>query len=227
MDRKILKNKANAKGKIESKAKIESSGKLFRLEFRRVTGKAKQLSFADYSSEFKEYWRDIKKTKRSVHGGAYAKGKRKTARPFSAKKPIHLVLRSSRAKGAYSMLNPRNRGNINSTVYDHAVRCGVILYNYSNNGNHLHMLLRSKEHESLQKFLRSVAGIIARKVTGACKGNAQGKFWDSLAFSRVSEWGKAFDNLKNYVIQNILEAAGVVTYRERGGRAPPYIFSVG
>jgi len=175
----------------------------------------KQLSFADYKAEFKEYWRDIKKTERKIHGGSLAKGKRKTERPFNPKKPIHVVLRSTRAKGKYSFLHLKNKTNVDSTVYDQAMKCGLTLYNYSNNGNHLHLVLRAKTQECLQKFLRSVTGVIARKVTGAKKGNPKGKFWDSLVFSRVSEWGKPHENLQNYVIRNILEAAGAIDYKPR------------
>ena len=210
MDQKIVKNKANTKMKTGQTNEH---------------AQAKQLSFSDYSAEFKEYWRDTKKTNRKVHGGTLSIGKRKTARPFDDKKPVHVVLRSSRAKGAYSMLNRQHKGTVNSIVYDHALRCGIRLYNYSNNGNHLHILLRSRELGALQKFLRSIAGIIARKVNGATKGNAKGRFWDALVFTRVSEWGRAFENLQNYVIQNILEAAGAVPYRDRRSKPPPLFYA--
>jgi hypothetical protein len=43
---------------------------------------------------------------RSTHGGELARGKRKTMRPLDPKQALHLVLRSSKAKGSLSMLHP-------------------------------------------------------------------------------------------------------------------------
>jgi hypothetical protein len=51
--------------------------------------KEKQFTFGSYVDEFKDYW---KESGRRVHGGEHAKGKRKTARPFSSMKPIHVVI---------------------------------------------------------------------------------------------------------------------------------------
>jgi REP element-mobilizing transposase RayT len=172
--------------------------------------KRSQNHFGNMSAEFNDYW---KTSGRKVHGGAYAKGKRKTKRPFDSKKPIHLVLRSSRAKGELSMLKKQIK--IKQTIDLYAKKWSVSLYRYSNNGNHLHLLLRAKNKKDFQIFLRTVSGVIARFMLNAKKGHAQGSFWDTLAFTRIAEWGVAFKKASKYVVQNILEAAGVIPHQPR------------
>lgn len=65
---------------------------------------------------------------------------------------------------------------------------------------------------------------ISVRITGAKKGRPFGRrFFDSIPFSRIVEWGKGFFGVKKYVQQNILEAAGVISYRLRkgGGKQAP------
>ncbi len=175
--------------------------------------KNKQRTFAHVSDEFKDYW---KESNRKVHGGDHARGLRKTKRPFHSKKPMHLVLRSSRAVGHFSMGSIGNKKWVKATIEKYAALCEVTIYKYSNNGNHLHLAIRAKDHELFKKFLRTITGLIARYVMKAKKGTpAKGKFWDGLAFTRIAEWGKAYKTLKGYVIQNLLEAAGVIPYQPR------------
>lgn len=189
--------------------------------------KNRQQTFALASDEFKDYW---KKTDRRVHGGENAKNLRKTERPFNSTKPIHLILKSTRAVGKLSMWNRSNKLPIMALVYRHAELCDVKIYKYSNNGNHLHLAIKARDKKLFQKFLRVITGLIARHVLKAERGaereveaNADGgqvrgerKFWDALAFTRIADWGKSFDKLSTYVWQNILEAAGVIRYQPRG-----------
>lgn len=183
-----------------------------------------QLGFAAVSDDFRNYW---KLSGRKVHGGSLASGKRKTARPFSNKKPLHLVLKSSRARGSLSMW--KHKAEIEKIIRRFADEDGIKVYNFSNNGNHLHLLLRARDHARFKRFLRAVSGVIARLVLGAKKGAAKGRFWDALAFTRIADWGKAFSHLQKYVVQNILEAAGIISYKPRtrsgrggkGGLHPP------
>jgi putative transposase len=181
---------------------------------------AKQHTFAGISEEFGDYW---KESGRKVHGGENAKGKRKTARPLNPSKPVHLVLRSRRAQGIHSLRNNRTGVLVNGLVYRYAQRWGIKIYEYSNNFNHLHIVLKAPSRKAFQKYLRTISGVIARVVLGAKRGEAQGKFWDGLAFTRITEWGRDLKHVALYVMQNILEAAGVVPYKPRkhGPRVKP------
>jgi hypothetical protein len=169
--------------------------------------KPSQQSFALASDEFKSYW---KKSGKKTHGGVYALGKRKTARPFDSKKPVHLVMRSTRAKGPFSFLSPLKKNKVDQIVHEYARRFGVKIYDYSNNGNHLHLNIKAPNRRLFQNYLRTVSGLIARHVLGAKKGSPRGKFWDAPAFSRVAEWGKSFGDLRKYIYINVLEGAGII-----------------
>ncbi len=154
---------------------------------------------------------------RKAHGGDLSKkGHRKEARPFDPRKAIHVVLRSKKARGEWSMLRPRYKNVIQHTVYACARKAGVKIYRFANVGNHLHILIKTESNRfvigkrALQAFLRLVTGGVAMKVTGACKSNAlKARFWDGLAFTRLVEWGRAYDWVKDYFFQNLLQADGL------------------
>jgi hypothetical protein len=151
---------------------------------------------------------------RPDHGGDFAKGKRKGRRPLDPKRPIHLVLRSGRAKGAWSFLHRHHRSKVETLVYSTAVARGVRVYRLSNVGNHLHLLLRTPSREAFQDFLRTLTALLARAVTGARKGRplrTGGEkllFWDGLAYTRVLHWGRHFEAVMAYLSKNDLEAIG-------------------
>jgi REP element-mobilizing transposase RayT len=179
--------------------------------------KEKQFTFGSYVDEFKDYW---KASNRRVHGGEHAKGKRKTARPFSSQKPIHVVMRATKAKGPMALWTSRNSKSVAAIVKKRAKASDIRIYQFSNNGNHLHILLRSKHKRDFQNFLKTVAGQIAQMMTKARRGAPKGKFWDALTFTRLGDWQRAYENLKDYVLQNLYEAAGVIPYTPRGGKNP-------
>lgn len=132
---------------------------------------------------------NIKKNKktygRTTHGGTETKGKRKEFRPLSTKKSIHLVLKSDKATGPYSFLSLKNKPIVEQIVYEKAKKFGVKIAEVANAGNHLHIKLRAQSRDAFQKFLKAIACLIARKVTGARKGKKFGRFWQGLAFTRV------------------------------------------
>lgn len=120
-------------------------------------------------------------------------------------------------------------------VYEHAV-CG----------NHLHVLVKGYDRESLQNFFRVFAGHTAQNILrdcplpvanakaggappatarvggrrkGGCRKNRR-KFWSYLIYSRVVTWGREFRAVKNYIQRNTLEALHLIAYeRKPRGRA--------
>lgn len=149
------------------------------------------------------------------HGGSVRAGRRKLARPFDPRRPLHVVLRSSRARGNWSLLHPRNKARVHALLEGSAKRFGVRLYRSANSGNHLHLLLKARDRRGLQAFLRLAAGRIAFVVTGARKGKPVGRFWDSLAYSRVLGWGKELERVKRYLTRNLLEGLGALSAGRR------------
>src|SRR5262249_43544587 len=122
---------------------------------------------------------------RTEHGGGLYQGKRKEARPLATKRPMHVVLRSSRAKGLWSFLHSRNRAAVENLVRKTALRFGVKLQQMANSGNHLHLIVQGQSRDGLQSFLRTFPALLARGITGAKKGSPQGKFWDAPVYTRL------------------------------------------
>lgn len=145
----------------------------------------------------------------SCFGGSLLRGNPKGPRPYHAHQALHVVLRSTRAKGARSLL--RREGEIKKILRKQATRFGVRLYKVANSGNHLHLLLKPpKNRADFAGFLRALSGLIARLILRAEKGRAKGiRFWDKRPFSRIVSWGAPFRRCARYVIRNVLETSGL------------------
>jgi REP element-mobilizing transposase RayT len=143
---------------------------------------------------------------RIKHGGSTAKGLRKLSRPLTKNKPVHLVLKSSAAKGQYSFLTANNRVFVESTLRNRAHQFGVTLRSFENMGNHIHAVVKFKCRNDFQNFLRTMTALIARFVTGARRGKPFGrKFWDELAFTRIINGYRDFLSIENYLNKNAIE----------------------
>ena len=148
---------------------------------------------------------------RTEHGGCLCQGKRKVGRPISTKKAMHLVFRSDNAVKELSFLN--HEGLVRKLLKENAKRFYVEVYETSVNNNHLHFLVKAKDREGFKNFLRAFTGILAKKML---KGKPSlSRFWSETIFSRIVEWGKAFKTAQNYVLQNTLEARGLIAYKPR------------
>jgi REP element-mobilizing transposase RayT len=155
------------------------------------------------------------KTLAISHGGSLAQGKRKTARPIDPRQGIHVVLRSSVARGEQSMLNSRCCQPIHDFTHQLADHWGVKVYRFANVGNHIHLLIKVPSRAIWRRFIRELSGGIAIIVTGARKGaglkkNETGRgFWDELVFTRIVKFGRDFVGVKTYLAKNLFEAAGL------------------
>lgn len=156
------------------------------------------------------------------HGGELSRGKRKTFRPIDPKQALHVVLRSSKARGSLSMLHPKHCNHIETFVRETAKRWGVRVYRFANVGNHIHLLIQVPTREAWKRFSKELSGGIAQIVTGAKKGmgllrnadhsipeSAKRGFWDHLVFTRIVSFGRDFQGMARYLIKNLFEAAGV------------------
>ncbi len=106
---------------------------------------------------------------RFAFGGSLLKSSHaKSKRPFSKKLSVHVVLRSSKAVGALSLLRQARR--VEAVLFEESKKHHVRLQGAANSGNHLHLLVKAPSREHLSNFLRAVSGRIAMIVTGARKG---------------------------------------------------------
>lgn len=184
----------------------------------------KQISF----SQFQE-------GKVRAFGGSLVRGNPRERRPISLKRPLHLVMRSSLARGDRSFLLPKRARRIRAIVDRAASRHGVKLYRFANSGNHLHLVVLPRSRAAFQGFIRSVTGLIARATLGVERGHAKGmkgsrrsdqvrskrvKFWDARPFTRIIEWGRDYKRVSAYLRQNVLEAFGFIPYKPRAHPRP-------
>lgn len=160
---------------------------------------------------------------KKVFGGSLLKGNAKEERPISTKHFMHLVLRSSLAKGRRSFLHDKNWRKVNRIVREQAGSAGIKIKHFENVGNHLHIVVLIPSRKALFRFLRSISGIIARFIMGAERNNPKTvKFWDARPFSRIVAWGeRSLRPLKEYMHKNREQALGF-SFR---GNTPRFEFS--
>lgn len=129
---------------------------------------------------------------------------------------MHLVIRSSLAKGAHSLR--RKDKEVFKIVQKQARQLGVKLYKYANGGNHLHMIILPLSRTAFNKFVRAITGLIARLILSTERGRPTPdniQFWDKRPFTRILEWGADFYKACDYLLKNTLEAYGFLTYTPR------------
>ncbi len=139
-------------------------------------------------------------------GGTMGTGHAKRARPLAPRATYHIVLRSAKARGTLNMLRKNHKTRIEKVVRAQAKRFFVRIEGYANVGNHLHIKAFAQEREEFRHFLRTITCLIARKVTGATRGNKFGRFWDGLVFTRLVRTFTEHEILRRYIFANILEA---------------------
>jgi REP element-mobilizing transposase RayT len=166
------------------------------------------------------------KKEKELFGGSLIKGHARAERPLRSHFAMHLILRSSKATGLYSMLHKNNKSQIETLIKAAAAKQNIRIYKFANVGNHLHMLIRVKRRKAYQAFIRAITGQIARIVLGAKKGQAvlgfyknsqvKEKFWDYLPCTRLVSFAKkSYAIAKDYVTLNLLEGLGLITRYER------------
>jgi REP element-mobilizing transposase RayT len=166
-------------------------------------------------SEFKDF-------NTNEHGGGKRAGKRKIARPIATKRAMHVTVRAEAAVGDWSLRRRRNAEFIAGTLEALSKRHRVYVMSRSNNGNHLHLLIRPATRRGLQNFMRELTRKVVAFVTGAKKGSAlKNRFWDETFFSRIVEWGRDLIHTATYVFRNVLEAAGRIPYQPRKPKPTP------
>jgi REP element-mobilizing transposase RayT len=123
---------------------------------------------------------------------------------------MHLVLRSTLARGAWSFVRGGNRHLVESILAKHATAGGVEILNVGNAGNHLHLRLKLSSKKQYLRFIRAVAGEIALKIKRLPnpQNPPQRGFWDQRPFSAVVAGARYVARLIDYVKINELEGHG-------------------
>lgn len=131
-------------------------------------------------------------------------------RPLSTQQSMHLVLKSSRAKGSWSFRFRENPEKVKRIFQKFAKKYGVTVNSLANVGNHLHMQIKLSNRYTYCAFIRAITAAIAMAITGGSRwSKTKGKFWDYRPFTRVVMGWRALLTLKDYININQLEATGM------------------
>jgi REP element-mobilizing transposase RayT len=105
---------------------------------------------------------------KSAYGGDLLKTRagRRHGRPLSTRQTMHLVLRSTKARGEWSFRKSRNEAHVNRIVDKFAVTYGVRVISMANVGNHLHLQIKLTNRFTYKPFIRAITAAIAMAVTG-------------------------------------------------------------
>jgi REP element-mobilizing transposase RayT len=158
----------------------------------------------------------FKKAEKSFGGVLLNKRKaRLNPRPLDTRNTMHLVLRSSKAKGNWAFWRANHKAAIEQIVSHFARKNGVKILSLANVGNHLHFHMKLSNRFTYPAFIRAVTSAITMKVTGCnkdepLKKKASDRFWDYRPFTRVIVGGyKALAYMRDYMLINQLEGLGV------------------
>ena len=102
---------------------------------------------------------------RFSHGGALRKQRAgRGSRPLSTKDPLHLVLKIHReALGSGSLRSPQRMKLIHELVRTYSRRFLIKIEQISVQGDHLHLLIRTRRRSLYRHFFRVLAGQISQQ----------------------------------------------------------------
>jgi hypothetical protein len=153
-----------------------------------------------------------------AHGGELFRTRagRRGPRPLSTRHTLHLVLRSTQARGEWSFRTLRNQGRIRRLAERFARRYGIRIVGLANVGNHLHFQLKLSNRRLYAPFIRALTGAIALTVTGRSRWKPRGSdplerrrpFWDYRPFTRIVVGRRGFLTLRDYLALNRWESRG-------------------
>ena len=153
----------------------------------------------------------LKKVSRASGGSLRSKRKGRGARTLATRKSMHLVLRSSQARGEWSFR--RKQKDITSILKSFAGRFHIEIISIANVGNHLHIHLKLGSRDMWNRFIRGVCAAIRIAVTGHPRWSKAAQlaksFWDQRPFTTIVTSFKQYLNLHDYIRVNQLEGVGV------------------
>ncbi len=144
------------------------------------------------------------------HGGELRKkANGRGHRPLSSKESMHLVLRSSLAKGLWSFRHPKNFSKVTRFITNFSDKKGIRIIRAANVGNHLHFQIRIPNRTLYKAWIRGLTSGLAMLVAGRDELKALGRgFWDYRPFTRVIRGLRALLNLRDYIYINQYESTG-------------------
>lgn len=164
----------------------------------------------------------LKKESQSYGGSLQTKRKgRKGSRPLGVRSTMHLVMRSSKAKGSWSFRYKDNYFLILNIIDKFSKKYGVKVIKFANVGNHLHLHIQLTHRHTYRPFIRAISSAISMAITKASRWSPlkrtsntkriskQDRFWDYRPFTRILASFREYVTVHDYVAINQLEGMGV------------------
>ena len=133
------------------------------------------------------------KTKKYFGGSHLKNSNPKTKRPFSPKAAMHFVLKAR----CFCLSDAR----IKTLMQKQAHKRFIKIYQLQVMTNHIHIVLKAKNKEDLNSFLRTICGLIPKLINKT-------RIWLYRPFSRIVSWGKDYERIKSYMHINSLQKQG-------------------
>ncbi len=140
-------------------------------------------------------------------GGDDLKGRRKSIRPLSTKKPLHLIIKPKALDRKHSFV--RYKVEIQRLIFKTSKKWGVKIHDKSINFTYLHLVLSFSSRKQYVAFVRIFNAAIVRLLEIKTKKSMRGLF-RYRPFTRVVAWGRDLKNLLRYLQINRFEAEGVL-----------------
>lgn len=140
--------------------------------------------------------------------GGELQGRRKSARPLSRKHVVHVVMKSSQARGLNSLSGPRHARMVRRVLRLQSKKTDVQILKTLNLGSYLHLTLKIPTRKAYADFIRAVSGLIARSILQKERGEAKtlkskpksAGFWDSRPLTQILQnnlsWSSVFRQLQ-------------------------------
>lgn len=156
-----------------------------------------------------------------AHGGILRKKRKGRGKRFvSDRHSVHMVLRSSRAEGAWCFCRKENRLKLRNIIEKFSVKNDVEVHSWTPANGHIHLHLKFSSKRAYKAFVRAVTSAIAMAITGVSRWNKNAlnpsewdevqrrSFWDHRPFTKIVFGVKYFLALKDYIEINKIEGFG-------------------
>lgn len=147
----------------------------------------------------------------SDYGGSLMKSRdgRMGPRPLATKQSMHLMLKSSLARGKWSFAHHEEA--IYEVTQRFCERYDVDLISLASAGNYLHFHIRLSSKRNFAPFIRGLTAALMMAVTGTSRWHkpkvlVNKSFWDRRPFTRIIPNSKAQLTSKDYAEINDLDS---------------------
>ncbi len=147
----------------------------------------------------------------TAHGSSFRNFRQgRGARPLSTNQTMHMILRSSKAKGEWAFSTHINEQYVDYYVSKFARKYGVRILSLVNVHNHLHFHIQLTNRLHYKHFIRALTAALAMAITKKSRWNKlKEKFWDYRPFTRIIANERQRLSLRDYLAINELEGRGI------------------